>query len=130
MDTSDDEQDDLEHCTTTLIDPTKSIGRSTNTDELKTSTYVMYPLTKSPSVPEQSRKLKRYTDQSRRNTYNLESSSSDDEKQLVNSRQNYLRLNSQGFDPTQQDNVFNSVKDARSTFSIPQKRHRFTHQVI
>ncbi|CAF4873382.1 unnamed protein product [Rotaria sp. Silwood1] len=137
LDTSDDEQDDLEHCTT-WIDPSKSIGRSATSNELKTSTYVMYPLTKSSSITETSRKVHRYTDQPRRNTYTLQnsSSSSDDddnnnEKQLMNTKQEYVRLNSQGFDPPpqqQQENLFNHVKDARSTFSVPQKRVRFTRQ--
>ncbi|CAF3211222.1 unnamed protein product [Rotaria sp. Silwood2] len=137
LDTSDDEQDDLEHCTT-WIDPSKSIGRSATSDKLKTSTYVVYPLTKSPSIPEASRKTHRYTDEPRRNTYTLQNSSSsddndnDNEKQLINTKQEYLRLNSQGFDPQQQqqqqENLFNNVKDARSTFSVPQKRFRFTRQ--
>ncbi|CAF1266156.1 unnamed protein product [Rotaria sordida] len=138
LDTSDDEQDDLEHCTT-WIDPSKSIGRSATSDELKTSTYVVYPLIKSPGVPETSRKIHRYTDQSRRNTYTLQNSSSDDngnnnnnnnnnEKQLMNAKQEYVHLNSQGFDPQQQENLFNSIKDARSTFSVSQKCFRFTHQ--
>ncbi|CAF1058117.1 unnamed protein product [Adineta steineri] len=125
LDTSDDEQDDLEHCTT-WIDPSKSIGRSTHTDELKTSTYVVYPLTKSPA-----RKIQRYADQPRRNTYTLQNSSSDDDQQLVNTKQEYVRLDSEGFDPQQQqqhENPFNNVKDARSTFSIPQKRYRYTHR--
>ncbi|CAM4764992.1 unnamed protein product [Rotaria magnacalcarata] len=136
LDTSDDEQDDLEHCTT-WIDPSKSIGRSAPNDELKTSTYDMYPLSKSPAVPEPSRKIQRYTDQSRRNTYTLQNSSSSssnddddhhDEKKLVNRKQEYVRLNSQGFDPPQQENPFNNITDARSTFSIPQKCFRFTRQ--
>jgi hypothetical protein len=128
LDTSADEQDDLDH-STTWIDPTKSIGRPIGTDELKTSTYVVYPLTKSPSIPQPSRKILPYTDQSRRNTYTLQnSSSSDDEKQLMNTKQEYVRLDSQGFDPQQSENPFNHVKDARSTFSIPQQRFRFTRQ--
>lgn len=113
-----------------MIDPSKSIGRPIGTDELKTSTHVVYPLIKSPSVPQPSRKLHRYADQSRRNTYTLENSSSDDDqKQLVNNKHEYVRLDSQGFDPQQQENPFHNVKDARSTFSIPQKSSRFTHQV-
>ena len=136
LDTSDDEQDDLDHCTT-WIDPSKSIGRPIGTDELKSSTYVAYPLVKSPSVPPPSRKIQRYADQSRRNTYTLKDSSSssssssdDDDKQpLVNTRPEYVRLDSQGFDPQQpQENPFHHVKDARSTFSVPQKRFRFTRQ--
>lgn len=139
LDTSDDEQDDLEHCTT-WIDPTKSIGRSVVDKELKTSTYVVYPLTKSPSVSQTARKTNRYTDQPRRNTYTLEDSSSSSEndenhskstnnnKQLVNTKREYVRLDSQGFDP-RQENLFNNVKDARSTFCVPQNRFRFTHQV-
>jgi hypothetical protein len=132
LDTSDDEQDDLDHCTT-WIDPSKSIGRPIGTDELKSSTYVVYPLVKSPSVPPPSRKIQRYADQSRRNTYTLQdssSSSSDDDKQpLVNTRPEYVRLDSEGFDPQQQqENPFHHAKDARSTFSLPQKRFRFTRQ--
>jgi hypothetical protein len=130
LDTSADEQDDLNH-STTWIDPSKSIGRPIGTDELKSSTYVVYPLTKSPSVPPLSRKIHRYTDQSRRNTYTLEdsSSSSSDEKPLVNTKPEYVRLDSQGFDPQQQqENPFHNVKDARSTFSLPQKRFRYTRQ--
>jgi hypothetical protein len=135
LDTSADEQDDLDHCTT-WIDPSKSIGRPIGTDELKSSTYVVYPLIKSPSVPPPSRKIQRYADQSRRNTYTLQdsssSSSSSDEQPLVNTKPEYVRLDSQGFDPPQQqqqqENPFHHVKDARSTFSIPQKRFRFTRQ--
>jgi hypothetical protein len=47
----------------------------------------------------------------------------------MNKKPEYVRLDSQGFDPQQQENVFNNVKDARSTFSLPQNRFRFTHQV-
>ena len=105
----------------------------------------MYPLTKSPSVPQSSRKLHRYTDQSRRNTYTLQNASSssssstsdhDDnnnmnqsEKQLINRKQDYVRFDSQGFDPQQENNLFNTVQDARLTFSIPQKRFRFSKDV-
>jgi hypothetical protein len=125
LDTSADEQDDL-----TWIDPTKSIGRSVAIEELKASTYVVYPLIKSPSVPQPARKIQRYADQPRRNTYTLDDSSSDDdEKQLVNKKPEYVRLDSQGFDPQHQENLFNNVKDARSTFTVPQRRFRFTRQV-
>ncbi|CAF0922201.1 unnamed protein product [Adineta ricciae] len=132
-DTSDDEQDDLEHCTT-WIDPSKSIGRSIGTDELQTSTYVIYPVEQSPVVaPEPTRKIQRYTSQARRNTYTLQDSSTEDEndkpKQLVNRKHEYVRLDSEGFDPQQQqENPFNHVTDARSTFSIPKTRFRFTHR--
>ena len=134
LDTSADEQDDLEHCATT-IDPTKSIGHSTDAHALQASTYVLYPLTKSPSVPPPSRKTLRYADQTRRNTYTIagSSSSSDtDEQPLINAKPDCVRLDSQGFEPQQQQhpaNLFNQVQDARSTFSIPRKTHRFTHQV-
>lgn len=133
-DTSDDEQDDLEHCTT-WIDPSKSIGRSVGTDQLQTSTYMIYPVEQSPVVaPEPTRKTQRYTSQPRRNTYTLQDSSTEDEndksKQLVNTKHEYVRLDSQGFDPQQQqENPFNHVTDARSTFSIPKTRFRFTHRV-
>ena len=92
---------------------------------------MVYPLTKSPSVPQSSRKIQRYADQPRRNTYSLQNSpsSSDDEKALVNTKPEYVRLESQGFDLDQQaENPFNQVKDARSTFSIPNRRVRLTHQ--
>ncbi|UJR36760.1 hypothetical protein I4U23_029475 [Adineta vaga] len=140
-DTSDDEQDDLEHCTT-WIDPTKSIGRFVSADELQASTYVIYPSATTPIVtPEPARKIQRYTNQLRRNTYTLQSSSSENEndntKELINTKHDYVRLDSQGFDPQQQqqqqqqqqlENPFNNVTDARSTFSIPQKRFRYTHR--
>ena len=128
LDTSADEQDDLDHCAMT-IDPTKSIGHSTEGAPLQTSTYVVYPLTKSPSVPPPSRKLTRYTEQARRNTYTLDESSSDDDPPLINTKPDYVRLDSQGFDPEQEDNVFHDVKDARSTFSIPTRRPTLTRQV-
>ena len=99
---------------------------------MKSSTHVVYPLTKSPSIPQPSRKLQRYADQPRRNTYSLEnssaSSSSEEEKVLVNTKPEYVRLDSQGFDLEQQENPFHQVKDARSTFSIPNKRIRMTRQ--
>lgn len=130
MDTSADEQDDLDHCTT-WIDPSKSIGRPPGADQLKSSTHVVYPLSRSPSVPQPSRKIQRYADQPRRNTYSLQNSSSssdEDKKALVNTKPDYVRLDSQGFDLDQQaDNPFNQVTDARSTFSIPNRHVRRTH---
>jgi len=134
-DTSADEQDDLDHCTT-WIDPSKSIGRSNENEQLKTSTYMVYPLAKSPPIPKTTRTLHRYADRSRRNTYTLENSASSEDDhhhsqpQLVNTKPEYVRLHSEGFDPQQQqhENPFQNVKDARLTFSIPQTSGRFTHQ--
>lgn len=137
-DTSADEQDDLDHCPT-IIDPTKSIGRSVTTDELQTSTRVVYPLSKSPTILP-ARKLSRYADQPRRNTYTLEneassstssSSSSLSSSLLVNNHRppEYVRLNSEGFDPQQSDHLLHHIKDARSTFSIPKPSQRLTRQV-
>lgn len=122
-DTSNDEQDDLDHCLT------KSIGHAISTNELENSTRVVYPLSKSPQ-----RKLLRYTDQSRRNTYTLdEDSPSTDEENVsavtLNRANEYLRLNSEGFDPQQSDHLFHHVTDARSTFSIPKSSRKLTRQV-
>lgn len=133
-DTSDDEQDDLEHFST-WIDPSKSIGHSIANEEVPVAAAVVHPSRKSPTfVPPSARKPLRYASQPRRNTYTLLTSSSEDEaantKSLVNTKPDYVRLNSQGFDPQQpSDNPFNNVTDARSTFSIPRKEVRLTHQV-
>lgn len=121
LDTSDDEQDDLEHCTA-LIDPSQSIGHSIGVDPLKSSTYVLFP---------SSRPLKNYADQGRRNTYTLdEDSSSSSSVEQKGERPNYVRLESEGFDPQQTHHGFDDVKDARSTFSIPKgNSRRITEQV-
>jgi hypothetical protein len=136
LDTSADEQDDLNHFTG-LIDVNKNIGHSTMNEQLATSTYVVYPLTtESPLTSKSERKLEHYATNSRRNTFNLIdspslSSSNDDKQILVNTKHNYVRLNSEGFDPHIHGNVFHDVLDARSTFSLPRRScRRLTHQVI
>lgn len=129
MDTSNDAQDDLEQ-SGPLIDPGKSIGHSVKLDELETSTYVVFPLENSSKVE---RKTLKYIDRGRRNTFNIDESSSDEQIPRKNERPNFVRLHSEGFDPEENRHVFDKISDARSTFSIPtasSREFRFTEQVL